>query len=281
MKKESRIVCLDKELGVEAYTLEGIVQAFPNHLHDFYVIGLMISGKRYLSCKNQEYELREGDLILFNPGDNHTCAHVGKEPLHYLGMNIPRTVMQDITQEIMGKKEEPYFSSTMIRDDEIASYFRLLHENIMNGVGEFENEELLFFMISKMIDQYYDDENQNKEYDKELDEICTYMKEHYMENISLDTLCKLANLSKSSLLRVFTKKLGMTPYRYLQSVRISMAKNHLERGEGIMDAALHSGFTDQSHFSRFFTMFIGITPGAYREIFIKENRKEKCNESKG
>ncbi|WP_407695749.1 helix-turn-helix domain-containing protein [Sedimentibacter hydroxybenzoicus] len=33
-------------------------------------------------------------------------------------------------------------------------------------------------------------------------------------------------------------------------------------------AAFRTGFSDQSHFTNFFTAFIGISPGAYRDIVI-------------
>lgn len=40
MKKEIRTVVYDDELGIEAYRFEGIVQPFPNHFHEHYVMGV-------------------------------------------------------------------------------------------------------------------------------------------------------------------------------------------------------------------------------------------------
>ena len=57
MKKEVRTVVYDDELHIEAYRFEGIVQPFPNHFHEYYVIGFMEDGERILSCKNQEYNI--------------------------------------------------------------------------------------------------------------------------------------------------------------------------------------------------------------------------------
>lgn len=42
MKKEVRTICYDSGLKLEAYTLEGIVQPFSNHFHEYYVIGYKI-----------------------------------------------------------------------------------------------------------------------------------------------------------------------------------------------------------------------------------------------
>ena len=43
--------------------------------------------------------------------------------------------------------------------------------------------------------------------------------------ITLDRLCRCAHLSKSTLLRAFTRETGGTPYRYLEAVRIGEAKS--------------------------------------------------------
>ena len=85
------------------------------------------------------------------------------------------------------------------------------------------------------------------------------MSEHFAEHITLEELCKRSGLSKSTLLRAFTKSKGITPYRYLQTVRISKAKELLEQGVSPVDAAIQTGFSDQSHFSSFFHMFIGLS----------------------
>ena len=85
------------------------------------------------------------------------------------------------------------------------------------------------------------------------------MSEHFAEHITLEEICKRSGLSKSTLLRAFTKSKGITPYRYLQTVRKSKAKELLEQGVSPVDAAIQTGFSDQSHFSSFFHMFIGLS----------------------
>ena len=97
------------------------------------------------------------------------------------------------------------------------------------------------------------------------------MKEQYAQHISLEQLCECSNLSKSTLLRAFTKSKGITPYRYLQSIRVNKAKTLLEMGNTPIESALQTGFSDQSHFTNFFHMFIGLSPSAYRRIFQKRN----------
>ena len=94
--------------------------------------------------------------------------------------------------------------------------------------------------------------------------------------ICLDQICHLEGLSKSTLLRAFTKSKGVTPYSYLQNIRIGEAKKLLEQGLPPVEAALQTGFSDQSHFTNYFNRYIGLAPGVYREIFLmKENSEDK------
>ncbi|WP_330382150.1 hypothetical protein [Clostridioides difficile] len=41
MRQEERTVCFDRELKIEAYRFKGIMQKFPNHFHEHYVIGFI------------------------------------------------------------------------------------------------------------------------------------------------------------------------------------------------------------------------------------------------
>ena len=93
------------------------------------------------------------------------------------------------------------------------------------------------------------------------------MEQHFAEPICLEQICRCAGLSKSTLLRAFTKSKGVTPYSYLENIRIGRAKKLLEQGVPPIEAALQTGFSDQSHFTNYFNRFIGLAPGVYREIY--------------
>ena len=67
IKDERRSAVYDDELHLEAYRFEGIVQPFPAHFHEHYVLGLVERGERRLSCCGKELPLRAGDLLLLNP----------------------------------------------------------------------------------------------------------------------------------------------------------------------------------------------------------------------
>ncbi|MEA4875794.1 AraC family transcriptional regulator [Anaerorhabdus sp.] len=273
MKKETRTIVVDDKLNIEAYLLEGIVQPFPNHFHDFYVIGLMERGHRYLNCRHEEYSLMRSDMILFNPNDNHGCAPLNEDTLYYRGININSNVMLNLVEDITGERKLPRFTKNVIVDDEAKSYYQPLHEMIMNGSQEFEREEYLYLLLSHLLQNYA------QPFDTivptcniEVEKACAYIEENYAKRISLDDLCEITNLSKSSLLRAFTKVKGVTPYRYLEAIRINESRKLLEKGLQPIDVAQQTGFSDQSHFTNYFNSFTGLTPGAYRDIFTSKGK---------
>lgn len=274
MKNAIPAVIFDEELQIEACRF---FQPFPNHFHEHYVIGLVEDGRRGFSCKNREYLLEKGAVMLLNPGDNHSCEKAGEETLDYRGLNIPKEVMAEVFRDADRKDSQglPRFMQNVVYDQEAASYLRKLHSCIMEGSKELEKEELFLLLVSTLLQQYGESSGCClPECRKEIEQTCRFMDQHFAERIRLEQLCRCAGLSKSTLLRAFTKEKGVTPYRYLEAVRINKAKKLLEEGASPGEAALATGFSDQSHFTNYFTRFIGLAPGAYRDI-LQEKRQKK------
>lgn len=269
MKQEIRAVKYDEELKIEAYHFKGIMQKFPNHFHEYYVIGFIEKGKRYLSCKNKEYTIQPGNLLLFNPRDNHTCEQIDGKTLDYRCINIQPEIMRKAVFEITGKNYLPYFTLQVVFHNELVSLLKELHQMIMQGEKDFRKEEIFFFLLEQLIEEYAEREAMpdDTEQSTETKAICDYLEKYYMKNITLDDLSRLTGYSKYYLLRSFTKQKGISPYSYLETIRIDKAKKLLENGVLPVDAGLQTGFTDQSHFSNFFKRFIGLTPKQYMNIF--------------
>ncbi len=223
-----------------------------------------------MCCGRKQYLLREGQLLLLNPDDCYACAEGEENPLDYRSLNLSKAVMLDLAEEITGRRELPGFSETVLCDEEGTGYFRALHQMIMTGSTEFKKEEYLLLFLSLLIQRYGKPfESCPVEYREEVERACRFMEEHFAGHICLEEICRCAGLSKSALLRAFTRSKGVSPYRYLENIRVSEAKKLLEAGLSPADVALRSGFSDQSHFTNYFTRFIGLSPGAYREIFLQ------------
>ncbi len=269
MKQEMRTVKYDGELNVEAYHFQGIMQKFPKHFHDYYVIGFIDAGQRYLHCKNKDYTVEPGDLLLFNPRDNHACEQIDQKAFDYRCINIQPEIMRKAMLEITGREFLPYFTQQVIFHCELVVILKELHQMIMDEETDFKKEEIFFFLLGQLVEEYTKQHLPKEQMvqSTEATVVCEFLESHYMENISLNDLCNTTGLSKYYLLRSFTREKGISPYSYLETIRIDRAKKLLEQGVMPVDAAIQTGFSDQSHFSNFFKRYIGLTPKQYSKIF--------------
>lgn len=275
--QEQRHVYYDRDLQIEAYNLSGIVQKFPNHFHEYYVIGFVEGGRRHLWCRNREYDLTAGDMILFNPRDNHYCAPISGGLLDYRAINVNADIMARAAQEITGSDYTPWFTQNVVRQSDITCSIGELYDAILYQAPRLQKEEAFYFLLEQILQDYSAPFEQADipEPDAQIKRLCTYMEQHFADNISLDELLSMTNFGKSYLLRAFTRQTGVSPYRYLQTIRLDRARRFLEQGVPPVDAAVLSGFSDQSHFTNFFKEFTGLTPKQYQKTILgsKPDRK--------
>ncbi|MCK9170533.1 MAG: AraC family transcriptional regulator [Treponema sp.] len=272
---EIRTIIYDHELHIEAYHFQGIMQKFPNHFHEHYVIGFIEKGKRHLCCRGEDFIITPGDLLLFNLRDNHSCEQIDGRTLDYRCLNICQEIMQQAVCDITGTAALPCFCRPVVFHSDIIPQLHELHSKIMRKEKDFRKEELFFFLIEELIKNYAGQTIlfSGQENTAAVKAAAGFLERNYMRTITLDELSSLTGVSKYYLLRSFTRQKGISPYSYLETVRITQAKKLLAGGMTPSETALETGFSDQSHFSHFFKKFIGLTPGQYTAVF-KELEKE-------
>jgi len=89
-------------------------------------------------------------------------------------------------------------------------------------------------------------------------------KNYYNPNINVESLCAHFNISESQMRRIFQKSLKLSPLKYIQSVRISHAKDMLcYDNASIEDVAFNCGYSSLYYFSRVFKQITGYNPSKF------------------
>lgn len=99
-----------------------------------------------------------------------------------------------------------------------------------------------------------------------LSNVYKYVQSHFKEDISLDTIAGISNLTPQSFCRLFKKRTGKSFVEYLNEVRIATAcKYLLDTDWSISEVAYNSGYKTVSNFNKLFKNITGYSPTAYKE----------------
>jgi AraC-like DNA-binding protein len=86
---------------------------------------------------------------------------------------------------------------------------------------------------------------------------------HFNGEVSLDELASAAGVNKFSLLRAFSREIGMTPHTYQMHLRIARARRLITASTPLAEVAQEIGYSEQSALNRAFKQLVGVTPGDY------------------
>ncbi len=104
------------------------------------------------------------------------------------------------------------------------------------------------------------------EVDKTLQTAVEYIMARYNDRFSVSELAKNCCVSESTLYHLFQRVLGLSPVSFLNSVRINMAIELLERSDySVSTISREVGFHSENYFRKVFAEFTGTTPLKYKK----------------
>lgn len=101
--------------------------------------------------------------------------------------------------------------------------------------------------------------------DRRLRRLLEYMRAHYAEPMTLESLAREAGVSRFHFVHLFKSAVGDTPHQYIVRLRMQAAAELLaETANGILDIALACGYRNAAHFAAAFKRHFGCVPSQYR-----------------
>lgn len=211
----------------------------------------------------KSYPITKGSFLLAQPGDKRqSTLHFSARFVHF-GTNDQRT--KELLQTISGfhtgidfDKYEPLLidicetSLTFEPDSDILGATKLL-----SLLCNLKKDCLLNPVTSPTTDQQ-----------SAISEAIEYMRQSYMEPLSVDDISKHCSLSSSYFYKLFLNTAHTTPNNYLLNIRLSAAKTLLATTiMPISEVAEKCGFHSQAYFSDCFRRHFQISPRQFREMF--------------
>lgn len=235
------------------------------HSHDALVVAVTEAGGSEFRSRGEVHEATASELLVFNPAEPHSGRMARSRRWRYRGLYLTQVALQTLAGTL-GIKTVPYFTANVFRDADLIEMFLNLHHVLhapREGTDGFLEHERLIGSFGRLFHRHGSGGKQipiASEDRKALSTIQALVRERYDQQLSLDDMGRLVNLTPFQLIRLFKRTFGLTPHAYLTQVRLKAAIREMRRGACIAQAALAAGFYDQSALSNHFKRAYGITP---------------------
>jgi AraC-like DNA-binding protein len=237
------------------------------HIHDTYALGIITDGAEAFSYRGTTHVARPGQVVCVNPGEIHDGRPVRdgfSYRMLYPSIDLVAGVASDLHDRPM---PAPMVDEAVIDDPDLAGRLAKLHILTEAGEGRLALETALTEAISLLIARHGALDRSVRRPGRESGPVARVrvaIEAHPERDVGLDDLASIAGLSRYHLLRAFRREVGVTPHAFVTGRRVARAKRLLADAEPLSGVALACGFYDQSHFTRTFKAWTGITPGQYR-----------------
>lgn len=130
----------------------------------------------------------------------------------------------------------------------------------------------IFYEIVGLMELEYSQKYVPSAKEKIIDPAIEYIKKNcFDKNIKIEELASLCNVSSTYFRRVFNEFYGVTPVKYINSLKIKRAKELIDSGmyASISDVAYLCGFTDDCYFRKVFKAETLMTPKEFKKATLK------------
>jgi len=253
--------------GVEFLQASYARQSFPMHMHETFVLGVILRGAEQFLYRGSTYIAPEGSIIMIPPYEVHTGNPAPGTVWQYKSIYPSIRLVQSIIKQIDTRYEDiPNFTNPVINDIDLATEILALHHALRYETDmNFLESEMITTLI-KLINRHSEDPQCDAEIVCNHESIVMardYIMDNIAERVSLRVISSVVGLSQYQLISGFKKNFGLPPHRFQLNMRIMQARRMLADGKSIAATAYDLGFSDQSHFIRHFRSILGVTPGQY------------------
>jgi AraC-like DNA-binding protein len=232
---------------------------FSPHRHDTYTVALTTRGTQTFNYRGALRRSLPGQALILHPDELHDGQPYDEAGFGYRVAYIPPSHIQSV----LGCDDLPFVVDAVSSDAAlVAAVARVVAPDCADDIGDYQDA---IFELASAIERAAGLRRPRRRPDvKAVQAAQQYLDELPEGGAQLAHLENITGCDRWNLCRDFRRVFGTSPYRYLQHRRIAHAKNLIRAGESFAEAACAAGFSDQSHFTRIFRNFVGLTPASWR-----------------
>ncbi|MBJ9989483.1 MULTISPECIES: helix-turn-helix transcriptional regulator [Paenibacillus] len=277
-----------ENLHCKMYRMNTLV-SLSTHFHDYYQIWYVSKGEFVHTISNRQYRIRQGDLFLVPPFTLHRVQAFETEG-EILGCEFMPAFINERFADPSGERR--FFDAEYLKhfsQSDCTPHSQIAFDGVTDGrirgllqdmLGEYEERTPFFEIVLKasllqllsIIIRQVNGElvkagfQKIERYRDTMNKVVEYIDRNAHEDIKLEHICAISNMSKPTICRLFKEWTGKTFNRYLVDLRISNALVLLQRPSmSITDVCYATGFNELAYFCRIFKKYTGISPNQFRK----------------
>ena len=254
------------------------------HEHNFSEIVYIKEGTAQHIINDTTYNLLPGDIYVINGHTSHGFQNINNLLLYNISYQ-PNIFNNNLMFDF---KKLPGFQALFILEpnyrDEIKFKSKMhlapsqrikVNKITKEMLNEFKSHKIGYqtLLLASFLELVvYLSRNYTDNIDKSNNQIIdfahsvSYIENNYREDIKLEELANVANMSPRHYTKIYKKNYKLSPIKYVINLRLKHAcELLLNTDKTITEIAYDSGFNDHIYFNKYFKKYFGLTPGKYRK----------------
>lgn len=233
-----------------------------------YRLHYCLKGEGIFRIANGMRPVREGDFVITFPNERYSLWSVEGDSLsfvtiHFILVETDYQLYRLINLTLM--KERQFHP-----EDDMSWFIRILNDHIESR-SELREKAALHMLISLLYTLSSEDRSVAIDDDQRryIDRSVGFMRDNLDKNLSLADICDCAHLTESYMIKLFHRYTGSTPIKFHTRLRIEESVRLLtESLLTVGEITEHLHFSSESHFSRTFKKYTGLSPNQYRKQYV-------------
>lgn len=231
---------------------------------------LRVIGQR--DGRSEQFTMKGGDIAVALAGSLNAWQWL--DPTKVILLHIDPDVMRRFVQtELKVIPTGHRFENTIFfRDAEVRNGAERMRETLVAGelgAGVVFDALARMFLV-QLVKRYGKAEQSDMSFDQRFGpdqyaQVVRYIEDHLDQKLNPAQLAAELGMSEAAFARKFKARVGETPMRFVNKIRLEVARRLLGKGTlAIAQIAADCGFADQAHMSRSFKRHLGMSPSEFR-----------------
>ena len=253
------------------------MHAHENHLELQYISG----GKAHIRIGGHAYQVQKGDVVIYNAGVLHDERTDSNCKMSFYNCGIKNFQLPSLPANHL----LPYDIKPILHTKDKADCIEMIFREIFEQVSQkkIRSGEICHYLLNALLVILIEQIPHEKiirrdKFDESFLKCKEFIDEHFSENISIEEMSQIANMSVSGFSHHFKKTLGLSPGQYIIRLKIGMAQKLLiGTDKNITKISMELGYDNVSYFNKQFKKFVGTSPQSYRKLWVGNEQFKHLN----